>query len=100
MIRAIGVDGALLKTAHESKAGKMPGILIILRDPAHVIGPSVKDTLGNALKQGLRDQEVEMPLASKRRSTAAAAFRLSTAAGGFRLSSSASEQLATDRSIT
>ena len=47
-IKGIVVDGALLKTAHFLKATKMPNICIILRDPAHVIRPSVRDPLHDA----------------------------------------------------
>ena len=44
-VRGIVVDGALLKTAQVLQTGDMPRIVIILRDPAHVIRTTCKDPL-------------------------------------------------------
>jgi len=46
--RGLVVDGALLKTGKLLRDSKMPNIVLILRDPAHVIRPSCRDPLHDA----------------------------------------------------
>ena len=47
-VAGVVVDGALLKTAQYMKAGRFPNIVIIMRDPAHVIRSSCRDPLHDA----------------------------------------------------
>ena len=51
-IAGVVVDGALLKTARYMKAYRFPNIVIIMRDPAHIIRPSCRDPLHDADKFG------------------------------------------------
>ena len=44
----IVVDGALLKTARYMKAGRLQNIIIIMRDPAHIIRSTCRDPLHDA----------------------------------------------------
>ena len=47
-VRGVVVDGALLKTARYMKAYRFPNIVIIMRDPAHIIRASCRDPLHDA----------------------------------------------------
>ena len=47
-VAGVVVDGALLKTAQYMKAGRFRNIVIIMRDPAHVIRTSCRDPLHEA----------------------------------------------------
>ena len=47
-VAGIVVDGALLKTARYMKASRFQNIVIIMRDPAHVIRTSCRDPLHDA----------------------------------------------------
>ena len=42
------VDGQLLKTAQEMQLSEFPNIIIIMRDPAHIIRISCRDPLHDA----------------------------------------------------
>ena len=50
LLKIVGVaaDGALLKTANVLRKGPMPNIVIIMRDPCHIVRPSVETPLKNA----------------------------------------------------
>ena len=48
-VRVVCVDGALLKTANFLRTTSMPNIVLIVRDPAHVIRSSTATLLQNAL---------------------------------------------------
>ena len=47
-VRGITVDGALLKAARFLRDQHMPNCIIVCRDPAHIIRPSVRDPLHGA----------------------------------------------------
>ena len=47
-VRGVCVDGQLLKTAQEMQLSDFPNIIIIMRDPAHVIRISCRDPLHDA----------------------------------------------------
>ena len=47
-VRGVCVDGQLLKTAQEMQQSAFPNIIIIMRDPAHVIRISCRDPLHDA----------------------------------------------------
>ena len=47
-VRGVCVDGQLLKTAQVMQEGKFPNIVIIMRDPAHIIRISCRDPLHGA----------------------------------------------------
>ena len=47
-VRVICVDGALLKTATFLRSGRMPNVVLIVRDPAHLIRTSAAKPLHNA----------------------------------------------------
>ena len=74
--KGIVVNGALLETDHALKARKMPGILITLRDPAHVIRPNVKDPLHDA--DQFRQQNGRL-FENQRRVPGKASWRLASA---------------------
>ena len=47
-VRGVCVDGQLLKTAQEMQQSEFPNIVIIMRDPAHIIRISCRDPLHDA----------------------------------------------------
>ena len=47
-VRGVCVDGQLLKTAQEMQLSEFPNIIIIMRDPAHIIRISCRDPLHDA----------------------------------------------------
>ena len=47
-VRVACVDGALLKTANTLRTTCMPNLVLIVRDPAHLIRTSARDPLKNA----------------------------------------------------
>ena len=47
-VRMVCVDGALLKTANLLRSGRMPNIVLIVRDPAHLIRTSTAKPLHGA----------------------------------------------------
>ena len=47
-VRVVCLDGALLKTAETLRISRMPNIVLIVRDPAHLIRTSTANPLHNA----------------------------------------------------